>query len=115
MISVKEIKKNHIFNNKSLRQIGQDLGVSKQYLSFICAQKKNQPELINRQLLIEFERDKDKYPIHEKIRIKRKLLNYTQAYVANKVGTFASVVTRIEAGQMPTSIFVQRLADYLEV
>lgn len=39
----------------------------------------------------------------------------TQADVAKQVGTFASVVTRIENGELKHSIFTKRIADYLEV
>jgi len=43
------------------------------------------------------------------------LLKITQAEIAKQVGTFASVVTRIENGDLKHSVFIKRIADYLEV
>ena len=114
-ISVKEIARNRIFDDLSFEQIGKKLGVSKQYLSFVCKKKKNQPEIIHRQLFLEFEKNKDNYEIHERIRIKRKLLGLTQDNLAKEVGTFGPVVVRIEKGSLKNSIFIKRMADYLEV
>tara|TARA_B100001939_G_scaffold19630_1_gene16155 strand:- start:135 stop:485 length:351 start_codon:yes stop_codon:yes gene_type:complete len=114
-LDVKEIQKEHIFGNKSFRAIGENLGVTKQYLSFICNDKKANSEKVFKELLDEFESTKNNYSVFDRIRIKRKLLNVTQKAAADEVGTHASVVTRIENGELPHSIFVQRLADYLEV
>ncbi len=115
MMKIIEIEKERIFNNKTYREIGERLGVTKQYLSFICNRRKNNPEIVRQKLLNEFDACKKQYPIYHQIRIKRKLLKKTQAEVAKKVGTFASVVTRIESGDIPTSIFIKRIADYLDV
>ena len=115
MMKIIEIEKERIFDNKTYREIGERLGVTKQYLSFICNRRKNNPEIVRQKLLNEFDACKKQYPIHHQIRIKRKLLKKTQAEVAKQVGTFASVVTRIESGEIPTSIFIKRIADYLEV
>ena len=113
--TILEIEKQRIFDNMSYREIGEKLGVTKQYLSFICKKKKNQPEIVNRQLFLEFQQVKDEYPVHERIRIKRKLLGLTQSEVAKEVGTFSPVVVRIEKGQLRNSMFIKRLQDYLEV
>ena len=114
-ITIKDIEKERIFNNLSYKAIGEKLGVTKQYLSFICNRPKNKPSAIREQLLIEFNKLKHDYPLHLQIRIKRRLLKMTQADVAKQVGTFASVVTRIENGELQHSIFTKRIADYLEV
>lgn len=66
-------------------------------------------------MLIEFDKIKDSYELNNQIRIKRKLLKITQAQIAKQVGTFASVVTRIENGDLKHSVFIKRIADYLEV
>ena len=95
-ITIKEIERLRVFDNLSFAAIGKQLGVTKQYLSFICKKKKNQPEIVNRQLFLEFQQIKDNYPVHERIRIKRKLLGLTQGEVAKEVGTFGPVVVRIE-------------------
>jgi transcriptional regulator with XRE-family HTH domain len=113
--TILEIEKQRIFDNMSYREIGEKLGVTKQYLSFICNKKKNSPEIIQRKLLIEFDKIKDIYELNNQIRIKRKLLKITQAQIAKQVGTFASVVTRIENGDLKHSVFIKRIADYLEV
>ena len=114
-ISVKDIARARAFDNLSYAAIGKQLGVTKQYLSFICKKKKNQPEIVNRQLFLEFQQVKDEYPVHERIRIKRKLLGLTQSEVAKEVGTFSPVVVRIEKGQLRNSMFIKRLQDYLDV
>ncbi len=114
-ITIKEIERLRVFDNLSFAAIGKQLGVTKQYLSFICKKKKNQPEIVNRQLFLEFQQIKDNYPVHERIRIKRKLLGLTQGEVAKEVGTFGPVVVRIEKGQLRSSMFIKRLQDYLEV
>ena len=54
-IVIKDIARARLFDNLSYAEIGRQLGVTKQYLSFICKKKKNQPEIVNRQLFIEFE------------------------------------------------------------
>jgi transcriptional regulator with XRE-family HTH domain len=114
-ITVKEIERLRVFDNLSFAAIGKQLGVTKQYLSFICKKKKNQPEIVNRQLFLEFDQLKNNYPVHERIRIKRRLLGLTQGEVAKEVGTFGPVVVRIEKGQLRSSMFIKRLHDYLEV
>ena len=114
-ITIKEIERLRVFDNLSFAAIGKQLGVTKQYLSFICKKKKNQPEIVNRQLFLEFQQIKDNYPVHERIRIKRKLLGLTQGEVAKEVGTFGPVVVRIEKGQLRSSMFLKRLQVYLEV
>ena len=88
------------------REIGEKLGVTKQYLSFVCNRKKNNPEIVNRKLLLEFDKEKDAYELHQQIRIKRRLFKKTQKEIAQNVGTFASVVTRIETGDLKHSIFI---------
>ena len=114
-ISVKDISRARVFDNLSYVAIGKQLGVTKQYLSFICKKKKNQPEIVNRQLFLEFQQAKSEYPAHERIRIKRKLLGLTQSEVAKEVGTFSPVVVRIEKGKLRNSMFIKRLQDYLDV
>mgnify|MGYP001195017750 CR=1 FL=1 len=114
-LDVKEIQKQHIFHNKSFRQIGEELGVTKQYLSFMCKKHRNNPEQVLFDLLNEFEQQKDSFALNERIRIKRRLKNLTQKDVAQEVGTHASVITRIENGELKHTVFEQRLADYLEV
>ena len=114
-IVIKDIARARLFDNLSYAEIGRQLGVTKQYLSFICKKKKNQPEIVNRQLFIEFEETKSEYQPHEKIRIKRKLLGLTQGEVAKEVGTFSPVVVRIEKGALRNSMFIRRLQDYLDV
>jgi len=114
-IVIKDIARARLFDNLSYAEIGRQLGVTKQYLSFICKKKKNQPEIVNRQLFMEFEETKNEYQPHEKIRIKRKLLGLTQGEVAKEVGTFSPVVVRIEKGYLRNSMFIKRLQDYLDV
>lgn len=114
-IKIKDIEKERIFNNLSYKEIGEKLGVTKQYLSFICNRPRNKPSEVRHQLLIEFNKIKKDYPINLQMRIKRRLLKQTQAEVAKNVGTFASVVTRIENGDLKHSVFVKRILDYLEV
>mgnify|MGYP003624609970 CR=1 FL=1 len=114
-IVIKDIARARLFDNLSYAEIGRQLGVTKQYLSFICKKKKNQPEIVNRQLFIEFEETKSEYQPHEKIRIKRKLLGLTQGEVAKEIGTFSPVVVRIEKGYLRNSMFIKRLQDYLDV
>lgn len=114
-IQILDIEKERIFKDLTYREIGEKLGVTKQYLSFVCNRKKNNPEIVNRKLLLEFDKEKDAYELHQQIRIKRRLLKKTQKEIAQNVGTFASVVTRIETGDLKHSIFIQRIADYLEV
>jgi DNA-binding XRE family transcriptional regulator len=81
----------------------------------LCNKRKNQPEVINQELAVEFEKNKRGYELPDQLRIKRKLLGLTQAHVAKQVGTFAPVVTRIEKGKLKNSIFIQRIADYLDI
>tara|TARA_Y100001938_G_scaffold148578_1_gene232679 strand:- start:762 stop:1112 length:351 start_codon:yes stop_codon:yes gene_type:complete len=114
-IQILDIEKDRIFKNLTYREIGERLGVTKQYLSFVCNRKKNNPEIVNQKLLLEFDKEKDNYELFQQIRIKRRLLKKTQADVAANVGTFASVVTRIETGELKHSMFIQRIANYLEV
>jgi len=114
-IQILDIEKDRIFKNLTYREIGERLGVTKQYLSFVCNRKKNNPEIVNQKLLLEFNKEKDNYELFQQIRIKRRLLKKTQADVAANVGTFASVVTRIETGELKHSMFIQRIANYLEV
>ena len=42
-------------------------------------------------------------------------IQLTQKDIAQKVGTHASVVTRIENGELLHSIFISRMQDYLEL
>ena len=114
-IQILDIEKDRIFKNLTYREIGERLGVTKQYLSFVCNRKKNNPEIVSQKLLLEFDKEKDNYELFQQIRIKRRLLKKTQADVAANVGTFASVVTRIETGELKHSMFIQRIANYLEV
>ena len=113
--TVKDIAKARYFDDLSFAEIGTKLGVTKQYLSFMCKKRKNQPEIVTRQLMLEFESTKDKYDMPQQLRIKRRLLGLTQSQVAKQIGTFAPVVTRIEKGQLTNSIFIQRMVDYLDV
>tara|TARA_Y100000590_G_C15524358_1_gene940647 strand:+ start:435 stop:791 length:357 start_codon:yes stop_codon:yes gene_type:complete len=112
---VKEVARARYFDDQSFAQIGSKLGVTKQYLSFLCKKRKNQPEIVTRQLMLEFEKTKANYDKPRQLRIKRRLLGLTQAQVAKQIGTFGPVVTRIEKGQLTNSIFIQRMADYLDV
>jgi transcriptional regulator with XRE-family HTH domain len=114
-ITVKEITRKRLFDDLSYEQIGRELGVTKQYLSFICNKKKNVPEKIHEELYLEFLSNQDNYTDNEKIRIKRKLLKLRLEDVAKHVGTFAPVVWRIEKGFLKNSIFINRIKDYLEV
>jgi alcohol dehydrogenase class IV len=70
-LDVKEIQKQHIFGNKSFRAIGENLGVTKQYLSFICNDEKANSEKVFKELLDEFESTKNNYSVFDRIRIKR--------------------------------------------
>ena len=114
-IQILDIEKDRIFKNLTYREIGERLGVTKQYLSFVCNRKKNNPEIVNQKLLLEFDKEKDNYELFQQIRIKRRLLKKPQADVPATVGTLASVVTRIETGELKHSMFIQRIANYLEV
>ena len=114
-ISVKEITRMRLFNDLSYEQIGNELGVTKQYLSFICNKRKNTPEKVREELYSEFVSNQDYFSDNEKIRIKRKLLKLRLEDVAKHVGTFAPVVWKIEKGYLKNSIFIQRIKDYLEV
>ena len=114
-LDIKEIQKQHIFLDRSFRKIGEELGVTKQYLSFQCSKHANNPDKIFKELLDEFNEIKDSFELHHRLKIKRRLLQLTQKDIADKVGTHASVVTRIENGEMPHSIFFKRIQNYLEV
>ena len=114
-LDIKKIQREHIFWDKSFREIGQELGVTKQYLSFQCSKHRNDPSKIYRELLEEFDQIKGKIELHQQLKIKRRLLQLTQKDIAQKVGTHASVVTRIENGELLHSIFISRMQDYLEL
>ena len=113
--TILEIEKQRIFDNMSYREIGEKLGVTKQYLSFQCSKHRNDPSKIYRELLEEFDQIKGKIELHQQLKIKRRLLQLTQKDIAQKVGTHASVVTRIENGELLHSIFISRMQDYLEL
>ena len=115
MITVKEIWRKRLFEDTSYKKIGEELGCSKQYLSFICNKRRNMPEKIKEDLYSEFKEKKDTFTEPEQIRIKRKLLDLRLSDVAKEVGTFAPVVWKIEKGVLKNSIFVNRIKDYLEV
>tara|TARA_R100000773_G_scaffold20599_1_gene18366 strand:- start:2253 stop:2609 length:357 start_codon:yes stop_codon:yes gene_type:complete len=114
-ITVKQIWRKRLFEDCSYKKIGDELGCSKQYLSFICNKKRNMPDKIKQDLYTEFKDIKETFAEHQQIRIKRKLLDLRLSDVAKEVGTFAPVVWKIEKGVLKNSIFVNRIKDYLEV
>ena len=60
-LDIKEIQKQHIFLDRSFRKIGEELGVTKQYLSFQCSKHANNPDKIYKELLDEFNEIKDSF------------------------------------------------------
>jgi DNA-directed RNA polymerase specialized sigma subunit len=110
---MKKIVWDYFVDDKSYREIGNHLGISKQAVhAFIRRHNKDyQQATIQLYPLLQ----KDTTPLYQRLRMKRKMLGLSQIDIAEKLGTTKQYVCRLEKGDIKTGSHVKFLSEWLAV